>query len=214
MEEMRDYKKLFDQYIEYEKKVHERNQKKIKTGLKVNLILPQVFLLLCFITKSSKPLFLILWVVSLFGIAFYLIYVEYKDYQIQMILAEKESDIEFNPLIGAPAERVEKSVNEKMDEIKKRAESNKNKKTNNIKIEDKEELEEQEKPEQKQEQKAIKEQVEIEQNQKQNDIKKQVETELKQDNSNRSERVESEKKQDQKKKKEKTKSGQNKKTDK
>ena len=131
MEETRDYKKLFDQYIEYEKKVHERNQKKIKTGLKVNLILPQVFLLLCFITKSSKPLFLILWVVSLFGIAFYLIYVEYKDYQIRMILAEKESDIEYNPLIGAPAERVEKSVNEKMDEIKKRAESNK--KTKKIK---------------------------------------------------------------------------------
>ncbi len=149
MEETRDYKKLFDQYIEYEKKVHERNQKKIKTGLKVNLILPQVFLLLCFITKSSKPLFLILWVVSLFGIAFYLIYVEYKDYQIRMILAEKESDIEYNPLIGAPAERVEKSVNEKMDEIKKRAESNKNKKTKNIRIEDKEELKEQEKQEQK-----------------------------------------------------------------
>ena len=163
MEETRDYKKLFDQYIEYEKKVHERNQKKIKTGLKVNLILPQVFLLLCFITKSSKPLFLILWVVSLFGIAFYLIHVEYKDYQIRMILAEKESDIEYNPLIGAPAERVEKSVNEKMDEIKKRAESNKNKK---IKIKDKEELKEQEKPEEKQEQKEKKEKPEKKQDQK------------------------------------------------
>ena len=163
MEETRDYKKLFDQYIEYEKKVHDRNQKKIKTGLKVNLILPQVFLLLCFITKSSKPLFLILWVVSLFGIAFYLIYVEYKDYQIRMILAEKESDIEYNPLIGAPAERVEKSVNEKMDEIKKRAESNKNKKT---KIKDKEELKEQEKAEEKQEQKEKKEKTEKKQDQK------------------------------------------------
>ena len=119
-EDSRDYKKLFDQYIEYEKKIHERNQKKIKTGLKVNLILPQVFLLLCFITKSSKPLFLILWVVSLFGIAFYLIYVEYKDYQIQRILASDNSDIEFNPLIGAPAERVETEVNKKLDEIKEK----------------------------------------------------------------------------------------------
>ena len=119
-EDARDYKKLFDQYIEYEKKIHERNQKKIKTGLKVNLILPQVFLLLCFITKSSKPLFLILWVVSLFGIAFYLIYVEYKDYQIQRILAGDDSDIEFNPLIGAPAERVETEVNQKLDEIKEK----------------------------------------------------------------------------------------------
>ncbi|MBR0119853.1 MAG: hypothetical protein IJM01_06980 [Eubacterium sp.] len=119
-EDSRDYKKLFDQYIEYEKKIHERNQKKIKTGLKVNLILPQVFLLLCFITKSSKPLFLILWVVSLFGIAFYLIYVEYKDYQIQRILAGDDSGIEFNPLIGAPAERVETEVNQKLDEIKEK----------------------------------------------------------------------------------------------
>ena len=119
-EDTRDYKKLFDQYIEYEKKIHERNQKKIKTGLKVNLILPQVFLLLCFITKSSKPLFLILWVVSLFGIAFYLIYVEYKDYQIQMILAGDDSDVEFNPLIGAPAERAETEVNKKLDEIKEK----------------------------------------------------------------------------------------------
>ena len=119
-EDTRDYKKLFDQYIEYQKQIHERNQKKIKTGLKINLILPQVFLLLCFITKSSKPLFLILWVVSLFGIAFYLIYVEYKDYQIQRILAGDNADIAFNPLIGAPAEHVETEVNKTIDEIKEK----------------------------------------------------------------------------------------------
>ncbi|MBQ4232802.1 MAG: hypothetical protein II699_05930 [Lachnospiraceae bacterium] len=113
----KDYKKLFNQFLEYENKVHEKNQRKIKTGLKVNLILPQCFLILCFMTKSSKLFFLILWIVSLFGIAFYLIYIEYKDYQIQELISGSNLGEGFNPLIGAPAEHIENVVNNRMDMI-------------------------------------------------------------------------------------------------
>jgi hypothetical protein len=38
---------------------------------------------LLFLTNSSKIIFLVLWIVSLFLIAVYLIYVEYADYKIQ-----------------------------------------------------------------------------------------------------------------------------------
>ena len=113
----RDYEKLFNQFVEYENRVHEHNQKKIKTGLKVNLILPQFFLVMCFATQSSKLVFLILWIVSLFGIAFYLIYVEYKDYQLQELLSIGSNDKDFNPLIGAPAQHIENAVNRRMDYI-------------------------------------------------------------------------------------------------
>ena len=119
----RDYEKIFNQFIEYENRIHERNQKKIRTGLKVNLILPQCFLILCFATKSSKLFFLILWIVSLFGIAFYLIYVEYKDYQMQELLSGNHSDEEFNPLIGAPAELIEAAINNRMDMAGERIDS-------------------------------------------------------------------------------------------
>lgn len=76
----KDYEKIYRQVKDYEAKMHEKNQRKIKMGLKVNIILPLVFLFLCFIIPGTKFLFLMLWIVSLFGIAFYLLYVEYTDY--------------------------------------------------------------------------------------------------------------------------------------
>lgn len=111
-----DYEKAYKRFVKYQSDLHEHNQKRIKKGLKINLILPQLFLVLCFVTNSSKLLFLILWIVSLFGIAFYLIYVEYKDHQMQKLLYEIGSG-DFDSLIGAPATFVENRVNSRMDAL-------------------------------------------------------------------------------------------------
>lgn len=77
------YEELYDRFMDYQTKVHEANQKRIRLGLKVNIFFPLIFLTLCFLTNGSKLIFLILWIVSLFGIAFYLMYVEYSDDKLQ-----------------------------------------------------------------------------------------------------------------------------------
>lgn len=96
------YKEMYDTIIEYEKKLHVKNQKRIKTGLRCIIIVPLIFLFLLFVTGSSKVIFLILWIVSLFGISFYLIAVEYMDYNLQKKIQEFTGDEEneFDGLLG------------------------------------------------------------------------------------------------------------------
>ena len=81
-------------------------------ALKVNILLPLVFLVISFISDRSKLVFLVLWIVSLFGIAFYLLYVEYMDFELQEQLKElgiMEKEAEAQVLIG---EEVIQSIDE------------------------------------------------------------------------------------------------------
>ena len=114
-----DYKNAYEKYVQMQMGVHEANQKRIRVGLKVNIFLPLVFLFLSFVTNGSKLVFLILWIVSLFGIAAYLIYVEYMDYKLQEQLADfnGEKD-EIRPaLIGANVEAAEEQISHRIDRI-------------------------------------------------------------------------------------------------
>lgn len=94
------YKEIYDMIIEYERKIHIKNEKRIKIGLRCIIIIPMIFLL--FVTESSKVIFLILWIVSLFVIASYLIAVEYMDYNLQKKIKEftGDEDAEFDGLLG------------------------------------------------------------------------------------------------------------------
>ena len=65
-----------------------RNQKKIRWGIRCVILIPMIFLMLMFSMDSSKVVFLVLWIVSLFTISAYLIYVEYMDYTLQERLTE------------------------------------------------------------------------------------------------------------------------------
>ncbi|MCR5098029.1 MAG: hypothetical protein K6B14_03685, partial [Lachnospiraceae bacterium] len=78
-----NYKKAYEKYRDYQQQEHEKNKKRIDVGIKVNIFLPLVFLIISFLTSGSKLIFLILWIASLFGIAGYLMYVEYMDHQMQ-----------------------------------------------------------------------------------------------------------------------------------
>ena len=62
---------------------HAENVKKLKAGIKCIFTVPACFLILLFLTGSSKIIFLVLWIASLFIIAAYLINVEYSDYKVQ-----------------------------------------------------------------------------------------------------------------------------------
>ena len=119
-----DYKKAFEKYVDYQQELHTKNQKRIQTGLKVNILLPLVFLFLCFLTQGSKLVFLLLWIGSLFGIAFYLMYVEYTDYKLQEQMKDlfDKGELENDTLIGERVDRAEAIVNTKIDKIEEKIE--------------------------------------------------------------------------------------------
>lgn len=112
MAEKNKFEKMYEQLVSYEQKIHEQNQKRIKIGLKCIVIIPLIFLVLLFWTDSNKVVFLILWIVSLFAIAVYLILVEYMDYNLQEKLNEFRDDDEVvvDALIGKEIDEVEGSI--------------------------------------------------------------------------------------------------------
>lgn len=122
-----DYKKAFEKYVDYQQDLHIKNQKRIQTGLKVNILLPLVFLVLCFLTQGSKLVFLLLWIGSLFGIAAYLMYVEFTDYKLQEQLKDylENDSLETNVLIGENVNRAEAIVSTTMDKLDEKLEEKK-----------------------------------------------------------------------------------------
>lgn len=114
------YKKAYDMVMNYEEQIHQKNQKRISIGLKCILIIPLIFLALLFWTDSSKIIFLILWIVSLFVLAAYLITVEYMDYNLMermAILNGKEQEMEEYQLIGS--EVLESRIQGVLEKIEK-----------------------------------------------------------------------------------------------
>lgn len=101
MNEDKKFQEMYEKLMDYESSLHEINQKRIKIGLRCIYIIPLIFLVLLFITDSSKIIFLVLWIASLFGIAIYLIGVEYVDYKLQKKMNEigGKNDIEPESLI-------------------------------------------------------------------------------------------------------------------
>lgn len=112
------YRKAYNMVIEYEKEAHRKNQKRIAVGLKLIIIIPLIFLALLFFTGSSKVIFLILWIVSLFILAAYLITVEYMDYNLMERMAKlrgQDEDMENYNLIGNDA--IENRIRDVLDKI-------------------------------------------------------------------------------------------------
>lgn len=109
-------REMYDKLVGYEKTIHEQNQKRIKIGLRCIYIIPLFFLvLLMIVPDSSKIIFLVLWIVSLFAIAVYLIGVEYVDYKLQ----EK-----MNEISGSDAQSVSPvvQIEDRVQEIAERVE--------------------------------------------------------------------------------------------
>ena len=109
-------REMYDKLVGYEKTIHEQNQKRIKIGLRCIYIIPLFFLvLLMIVPDSSKFIFLVLWIVSLFAIAVYLIGVEYVDYKLQ----EK-----MNEISGCDAQSVSPvvQIEDRVQEIAERVE--------------------------------------------------------------------------------------------
>ncbi len=88
MKEEKKFQEMYQRLMEYQNGIHEKNQKRIKIGIWCLFIIPVVFLFLVFVTGSSKIIFLVLWIISLFAIAVYLVGIEYYDYTLQEKMSE------------------------------------------------------------------------------------------------------------------------------
>ena len=88
MNERDKYHQLYDRLLDEVKRLHELIKVGIRQGLKMLVIVPLLFMLVMFLTQGSKGIFLVLWIVSTFVIAAFLIALEYVDHGIQKRLEE------------------------------------------------------------------------------------------------------------------------------
>lgn len=88
MSKNKKYHQLYDRLLEEVEMLHERIKVGIRQGLKMLVIVPLLFMLVMFLTQGSKGIFLVLWIVSTFVIAAFLIALEYVDHGIQKRLEE------------------------------------------------------------------------------------------------------------------------------
>lgn len=113
-------REMYDKLVGYEKTIHEQNQKRIKIGLRCIYIIPLFFLvLLMIVPDSSKIIFLVLWIVSLFAIAVYLIGVEYVDYKLQEKMNEISGSDAQNMSVS-PVVQIEDRVQEIAERVEQR----------------------------------------------------------------------------------------------
>lgn len=84
----RDYQKLYDRLLEEVGALHRANQRRIRSGLRALLAVTVGLMLLMFLADGNKVFTLMLWILSMFAVAAYLIAVEYMDYELQKKLRD------------------------------------------------------------------------------------------------------------------------------
>ena len=79
---------IFNKMLEYYTESHRKNKKRIRVGMICMIVIPLIFLMLMFTMNSSKIVYLVFWIISLFALCTYLIAVEYMDYNLQEHMKE------------------------------------------------------------------------------------------------------------------------------
>lgn len=79
---------IFNKMLNYYTQSHRKNKKRIRVGMVCMLVIPLIFLMLMFTMNSSKIVYLVFWIISLFALCTYLIAVEYMDYNLQERMKE------------------------------------------------------------------------------------------------------------------------------
>ena len=106
------------QVLAFRDNAHAANVKKLKAGIKCIFTVPACFLILLFLTGSSKIIFLVLWIASLFIIAAYLIHVEYSDYKVQeMVNSLQDTEDNIDGLIDINSIYTKVAAPKKLDDI-------------------------------------------------------------------------------------------------
>lgn len=79
----RDYQELYDRLLEEVGALHRANQRRIRSGMWALLAVTVGLMILMFLAGGNKVFTLVLWILSMFAVAAYLIAVEYMDYELQ-----------------------------------------------------------------------------------------------------------------------------------
>lgn len=115
-----------DKVYEHE---HDNNKRKLKYGIYCLFGVPMVFLVLLFTMNSSKLVFLVLWIASLFIISGYLVAVEYSDFKMQENFAdilnehkEKESLLDVPDITDIDLSRFERPMLPRLEMYRKERE--------------------------------------------------------------------------------------------
>ena len=98
------YSQLYQALLQEVLQFHNGNQRRIRKGMLSLLLVPLAFLVLLFLSDGSRVIFLLLWIVSMFGIAAYLIAVEYIDYEMHNKVKQiTKKEVELDQLTPLPS---------------------------------------------------------------------------------------------------------------
>ena len=97
------YEKVYSELLEFVINLHERNKKRIKYGKIFLVILPIILVFIRLFTNGDKVVFLIIWVITMFMAAVYLIGIEYLDESIKKKLSDMtDKEMELDSLLEDP----------------------------------------------------------------------------------------------------------------
>ncbi len=83
MAKEREYQELYDRLIHEVSTLHQTNRRRIRNGMRMLAAVTLGLMLLMFLAEGNKVFTLMLWILSMFTVAAYLIAVEYADYELQ-----------------------------------------------------------------------------------------------------------------------------------
>lgn len=83
MSKERKYQELYDRLLREVSTLHQSNRRRIRNGMRMLLAVTLGLMLLMFLAEGNKVFTLMLWILSMFVVAAYLIAVEYADYELQ-----------------------------------------------------------------------------------------------------------------------------------
>ena len=98
------YHQLYDRLLEEVAALHQSNQRRIRVGMRALVVVTLGLMLLMFLAEGNKVFTLILWILSMFALAAYLIGAEYMDYELQKKLRDitQEEQTTLGQLIALP----------------------------------------------------------------------------------------------------------------
>ena len=83
MSKEREYQELYDRLLREVSTLHQNNRRRIRNGMRMLVAVTLGLMLLMFLAEGNKVFTLMLWILSMFTVAAYLIAVEYADYELQ-----------------------------------------------------------------------------------------------------------------------------------
>lgn len=97
------YHQMFDRLVSEVTAIHQANQQRIHKGLWGMVIVLVLYLTLLFVTQGSKIIILLLWIMTMFALAAYLIAVEYLNHELKKKLEHiTQMELDLGPTAADP----------------------------------------------------------------------------------------------------------------